>query len=66
MDGSWFSLLDMAIVGVPALVIGVWQLVSVNREIAKDKQAAERARMAESALPRGSGHPVGEHRLDDR
>ena len=37
MDHRWFGLLDMAIVGIPAIVIGVWQLVSVNREIARDK-----------------------------
>ena len=37
------ALLDMAIVGIPAIIIGVWQLVSVNREIARDKarQAAD-------------------------
>lgn len=37
MDHRFFSLFDMAIVGIPAIAIGVWQLVSVNREIAKDK-----------------------------
>ena len=37
MDHKFFSLFDMAIVGIPAIVIGVWQLVSVNREIAKDR-----------------------------
>ncbi len=37
MDHRFFSLFDMAIVGIPAIVIGVWQLVSVNREIARDK-----------------------------
>ena len=43
MDHKFFSLFDMAIVGIPAIVIGVWQLVSVNREIAKDRarKAAE-------------------------
>lgn len=62
MPQSWFALMDMAIVGIPVLVIGVWQLVSVNREIAKDKaKAAERAQS-----PEGAGHPVGEHGLDDR
>ena len=61
MDMRYFSLLDMAIVGVPVLVIGVWQLVSVNREIAKDKAAA-----AKRQSPEGARHSVGEHRLDDR
>ena len=58
MHPKWFSLMDMAIVAVPALGIGIWQLVSINREIARDKKAKE--------SPEGSGHPVGEHRLDDR
>ena len=57
MDGRWFSLLDLAIAGVPAIAFGVWQLVSVNREIAKDK--------AKRDSPESAGHPVGEHRLDD-
>ena len=60
MDGRYFSLLDMAIVAVPVLVIGVWQLVSVNRAIAKDKAAKD------DGSPESAGHPVGEHRLDDR
>ncbi len=60
MESKWFSLMDMAIVAVPALGIGIWQLVSINREIARDKAAKT------DASPEGSGHPVGEHRLDDR
>ena len=58
MSYGYFSLMDMAIVGVPALAIGIWQLVSVNREIARDKAKRE--------SPEGAGHSVGEHRLDDR
>jgi ABC-type phosphate transport system permease subunit len=64
MEHRWFSLIDMAIVGVPAIVFGVWQLVSINREIAKDKAKAAASRDAES--PESSGHAIGEHRLDDR
>ena len=60
---GWVSLLDMAIVGVPATAFGVWQLVSINREIARDKRDAD---SRESASPKGSGHPIGEHRLNDR
>lgn len=60
MHQSYFSLLDMAIVGVPMFVIGIWQLISVNREIARDK-----ARRDDDS-PERSGHPVGEHRPDDR
>jgi hypothetical protein len=54
------GLLDMAIVGVPVIVFCVWQLVSINREIARDRKA----RADDS--PEGTGHPIGEHRLDDR
>jgi hypothetical protein len=54
------ALLDMAIVGVPTVVFIVWQLVSINREIARDKAAKT------DDSPEGTGHPVGEHRLDDR
>ena len=38
--GQYFSLFDMAVCGVPAVIFCVWQLISVNREIAKDKAAA--------------------------
>lgn len=58
MNGSYFSLMDMAIAGVPALAFGIWQLVSVNREIARDKRKRD--------SPENARHPVGEHRLDDR
>lgn len=68
------GLLDMAIAGIPALVFGIWQLVSINREIARDRQKreeAERSALAEGALPEGalpegSGHAIGQHRLNDR
>ncbi|WP_428332816.1 hypothetical protein [Novosphingobium sp.] len=71
MGSQYFSLFDMAICAVPALSIGLWQLVSVNREIRRDKQASrelpESAALPESApLPERSGHPVRQHRLDDR
>ncbi len=65
MDSKYFSLMDMAIVAIPALTFGIWQLISINREIAQDN--AKKAASPESApLPESSGHPVGEHRLDDR
>lgn len=60
MDSKWFSLMDMAIVAIPALGIGIWQLVSINREIARDKEKKAKD------SPEGSGHPIGKHRLDDR
>ena len=60
MSGNYFSLMDMAIAGVPVLIFCVWQLISINREIAKDKRAKP------SDSPEGTRHPIGEHRLDDR
>ena len=55
MSSSTFSLFDMAIAGVPVLIFCVWQLVSVNREIAKDSKKS----------PKRPRHAVGQHRLDD-
>lgn len=56
MDPKYFSLIEMAFVGFVVLGLAIWQLVSVNREIAHDKaKSKERA-----------GHAIGEHRLDDR
>ena len=49
MHIAWFSLMDMAIVGVPVLVIGTWQLVSINREIARDRAR----RRSDDDEPRG-------------
>lgn len=64
MSSGYFGLMDLAIAGVPALAFGIWQLVSINREIAKDRaKARDRSR---SRSPEGARHPVGEHRLDDR
>ena len=58
---KYFSLFDMAIAGVPVLAFCVWQLISINREIAKEKKPDPPDRSPDSA-----GHSVGEHRLDDR
>lgn len=65
------GLLDLMIAGAPVLIFCVWQLVSVNRAIAKDKVARDSLAppapaLPEGASPEGAGHPVGEHRLDDR
>jgi hypothetical protein len=62
MGGNYFSFFDMAIAAVPAFVIGFWQLISIEREIARDKAA----KAAKELSPEGARHPVGEHRLDDR
>lgn len=65
MSTAWFSLFDMAVCGIPALGIGAWQLVSVNREIAQDKIARDKqamaARAAAAASPDDARHAIGEH-----
>ena len=38
MGHGWFGYFDMGIVGIPVLVFCVWQLISINREISKDKK----------------------------
>jgi len=38
MSGSYFSLFDMAIAGIPVVAFCIWQLISINREIARDKK----------------------------
>ena len=43
MSTAYFTMFDMAISGIPAVLFCVWQLISVNREIAKDKLAKEAA-----------------------
>ena len=58
MNPDYYSLIELAFVGIVVLGLAIWQLISVNREIRKDKAKRE--------SPEGSGHPVGEHRLDDR
>ena len=65
MDHRYFSMFDMAIVGIPALAFSVWQIVSVNREIRNDKAKAAQSETPPPESPESPGHPVGEHRLDD-
>ena len=38
--------IEIVLVGVVALGLGFWQLWSINREIAKDKEKAARKKMA--------------------
>ncbi|MEG3165458.1 hypothetical protein U1701_12720 [Sphingomonas sp. PB2P19] len=65
---DYFSLFDLAIAGIPVVLFCVWQLISVNREIARDRQRAAEAddSSTDRTSPDRAGHPVGEHRLDDR
>jgi hypothetical protein len=67
MDMRYFTIFDMATVGIPAITFCIWQLVSVNREIARDKLAKDlAAKAARDQSPKDAGHAIGEHRLDDR
>ena len=36
--GRYFSLFDLAIAGIPVVIFCIWQLVSINREIARDRK----------------------------
>ncbi len=65
MSNKWFAVMDMAIAGIPALAFGIWQYVSITREIARDRKRKENLPESQ-ALPESARHPVGEHRLDDR
>jgi len=38
MGSRYFSLFDMAIAGIPVLAFCIWQIISVSREIRKDKK----------------------------
>lgn len=53
MNYGW---IEVVVVGAMALGFGLYQLWSINREIAKDK--AEKS-------ARATRHAVGEHPLDD-
>lgn len=67
-----FGWIEIVVFAGIALGFGLWQLVSINREIARDK-AAKAAREAKDASEvgahasaAGAGHPVGDQQLDDR
>lgn len=59
MNPHYYGIVEMVFTGVVVLGLALWQLWSVNRDIARDRAARDIS--AEHA-----GHAVGEHRLDDR
>jgi hypothetical protein len=61
IDPDHYGLIEMGFTAAVVLGFGVWQLVSVNREIAKDKLESRAAKSEDRA-----GHAVGEHGLNDR
>jgi hypothetical protein len=67
MNPDHYALVEMGFVGIVVLGIAIWQLVSVSREIARDKARGKMsAPEPADRSPEGAGHPVREHRLDDR
>lgn len=46
--GENFGWIEIAVFAAIALGFGLWQLRSINREIAKDKEAAEARRRQDS------------------
>ena len=67
MEQKYYSLIEVGFTGAVVLGFAIWQLVSINREIGRDKaKKADAEADAKSVSPESAGHPVGEHRLDDR
>ena len=54
-----FGWIEIVFTATVALGFGFYQLWSVNREIARDREAKQQR-------SGDTGHPVGEHELDDR
>jgi len=63
MNQQHYGWIEIVFSAVIALGFGVWQLVSINREIARDKAAKDKSGPASAS---GAGHPEGQHDLDDR
>lgn len=62
MEERFYSLIEMGFTALVVFGVGIWQLVSINRSIARDKAAKD---AAPPASPEGAGHAVGEHGLHD-
>lgn len=57
---EYFGLIEIIFTATVALGFGFYQLWSVNREIRRDKERAEKDASG------AAGHAIGEHELDDR
>ena len=64
--GENLGWIEIPFTAAVALSFGVWQLVSVNREIARDRAAKAAREQSESSSGGSPGHPEGEQALDDR
>ncbi len=59
MIGNNLGIIEMAMTGVLVLGFCLYQYIAMTRDIARSKRERD-------ASAGGSGHPHGEHRLDDR
>lgn len=64
-----FGWIEIVVFAGIALGFGFWQLISINREIARDKAAKEAAKQAatkpEPDSAASPGHAEGQHHLDN-
>jgi hypothetical protein len=63
MDPKYYSLIEIGFTLAVVLGFAIWQIRSVNRDIARDQRPPA---PPEESSPEGARHPIGEHRLDDR
>ncbi len=62
MDPWLFGILDGALVAAAALGLGIWQYVSVTREIARDRAARDAREDQSLASEREEAQPAAQHR----
>jgi hypothetical protein len=63
--GQNYGWIEIVVFAGIALGFGVWQLVSINREIARDKAAKQAAQEAPPISPGSPRHSEGQHELDN-
>ena len=63
--GQNFGWIEIVVFAGIALGFGFWQLISINREIARDKAAKQAATNPASDSTTSPGHAEGQHHLDN-
>jgi hypothetical protein len=63
--GQNFGWIEIVVFAGIALGFGFWQLISINREIARDKAAKQAATKPASDSTTSPGHAEGQHHLDN-
>lgn len=58
MKQDYYSVVEMGFTGAAVLGFAFWQLVSISRELRRDRAVRD--------LSEGARHPVREHLPDDR